>query len=67
MDSKRLAEGIKKVSGVDVEYIASMQDIEKLLAETARPGDLIMTIGAGDVYKIGEALVRDLQRSRENG
>ena len=67
VDSKRLAEGIKKVSGVDVEYIASMQDIEKLLAETARPGDLIMTIGAGDVYKIGEALVRDLQRSRENG
>ena len=25
--------------------------------EEARPGDLILTVGAGDVYRIGESLV----------
>ena len=55
-----------KVSGVDVEYVPSLAEIETYLAKTARSGDLVMTIGAGDVYKVGEALVTDLQRSKEN-
>lgn len=29
----------------------------------AQPGDLILTVGAGDIYTVGEALV---QRDREN-
>ena len=28
------------------------------LRELARPGDLILTVGAGDIYTAGEALVR---------
>ena len=66
VNSQKLAEGIKKTSGVDVEYVPSMADIENYLAANARTGDLVMTIGAGDVYKVGEALVADLQRSNEN-
>ena len=66
VNSSVLAEGIKKVSGVDVVYMPDMKDIEAYLAADARSGDLVMTIGAGDVYKIGEALVTDLQRSNEN-
>lgn len=66
VNSQKLAEGIKKTSGVDVEYVPSMADIESYLAANARTGDLVMTIGAGDVYKVGEALVADLQRSNEN-
>lgn len=63
IDSRGLTEGIKKVSGVDAEYMPQMPEIEKWLLKNAAAGDLIMTIGAGDVYKIGEALVTDLQRS----
>ena len=66
VNSQKLAEGIKETSGVDVEYVPSMADIENYLAANARTGDLVMTIGAGDVYKVGEALVADLQRSNEN-
>ena len=66
VNGQKLAEGIKKTSGVDVEYVPSMADIENYLAANARTGDLVMTIGAGDVYKVGEALVADLQRSNEN-
>ena len=28
------------------------------LGRQARPGDIILTVGAGDVYKIGEHLVK---------
>ena len=28
------------------------------LYDLARPGDLILTVGAGDIYTVGEALVR---------
>ena len=66
VNSAKLAEGIKKVSGIDVKYVPSLAEIETYLAKTARSGDLVMTIGAGDVYKVGEALVTDLQRSKEN-
>lgn len=41
----------------DSRYFASFDEIEKCLEETAAPGDIILTVGAGDVYKLGERLV----------
>lgn len=38
-------------------FCPNFADIERSLRETARPGDIILTVGAGDVYKIGEHLV----------
>jgi len=41
----------------DSRYFKSFDEIEKSLEETAAPGDIILTVGAGDVYKLGERLV----------
>ena len=38
------------------QYFPSFAEIEAYLRESLRPGDLVLTMGAGDVYKIGEAL-----------
>ena len=38
-------------------YFADFDELEKSLRFTAAPGDLILTVGAGDIYKIGERLV----------
>ena len=38
-------------------YFATFEEIVADLRKFAQPGDIILTIGAGDVYKIGEALV----------
>lgn len=38
-------------------YFKTFDEIEKDLRETAEPGDIILTVGAGDVYKLGERLV----------
>ncbi len=39
-------------------YCADLQQVTEKLRELARPGDLILTVGAGDIYLAGEALVQ---------
>ena len=41
----------------DSRFFKSFDEIEKSLKDTAAPGDIILTVGAGDVYKLGERLV----------
>ena len=38
-------------------YCSTLEETAERLKELARPGDLIITVGAGDIYKVGEALV----------
>ena len=39
-------------------YCPSLREAEQCLMDLARPGDLILTVGAGDIYTVGEALAR---------
>ena len=56
VSSAILAEKIS-AHGVIARAFDSFAAIEAHLKETTRTGDLILTIGAGDIYKVGEALV----------
>ena len=49
--SKDLADAIP-----NAEHYDTFEEITARLREIAAPGDLILTIGAGDIYKVGEAL-----------
>lgn len=40
------------------EYYAALPEVAARLRALAQPGDLILTVGAGDIYTVGEALVR---------
>lgn len=39
-------------------YCPTLQDVTTYLKEVAAPGDLILTVGAGDIYKAGDALFK---------
>ena len=38
-------------------FFPDMRELERSLRAVASPGDLILTVGAGDVYRIGERLI----------
>ncbi len=40
-------------------FCPTLEEVTAKLREVARPGDLILTVGAGDIYLAGEALVRE--------
>ena len=40
------------------EYYPTLPEVTNRLRELAQPGDLILTVGAGDIYTVGEALVK---------
>jgi UDP-N-acetylmuramate--alanine ligase len=61
VSSEALYQAIKKQGHLEVEYIAAKDAIVAELSESLKDGDIVLTLGAGDVYKIGEALVAALQ------
>lgn len=56
VSSADLAEEVKKL-GTDTHYFPSFEEIEKFLRENCKAGDLLITMGAGDIVKVGEDLL----------
>ena len=52
----------KEINGA--KYFATFDEIVADLKKFAQPGDIILTIGAGDVFKIGERLVEETHETR---
>jgi UDP-N-acetylmuramate--alanine ligase len=61
VSSEALYQAIKKQGHLEAQYIAARDDVVTALREAVKDGDIVLTLGAGDVYKIGEALVAALQ------
>ena len=57
ISSRMLADDIKTKYGKDVYYFSSFDEAEKFLLVNCEPGDLLITMGAGNVVKIGEDLL----------
>ena len=52
-----LAEALKE-KGADTYYFPSFEEIENFCKEKCQKGDLLITMGAGDVVNIGETLLK---------
>ena len=53
-------EGIKKHGHKDVTFIADKAEVAGHCAAVLKPGDVLLTLGAGDVWKIGEQILENL-------
>ncbi len=58
ISSANLAKEVKK-SGTDAHYFSSFKEIEAFLKAHCVPGDLLITMGAGDVVTVGEELLKE--------
>jgi len=61
VSGRQIAEGVARRGGPEVLYVQRKEEIPGLVAEMARPGDMIITMGAGDIWKACEEIVRRLQ------
>ena len=58
ISSRNLQEKIQAL-GTPCEYFPTFDAIESYLLSNAEPGDIIITMGAGDIYRVGEHLLGD--------
>ncbi|MBV8056601.1 MAG: UDP-N-acetylmuramate--L-alanine ligase [Deltaproteobacteria bacterium] len=64
VSARRLYEGMRARGHLNVHYLAGESEpVLRLIRETA-DGDLLITLGAGDVYKLGEDLLALLAQAR---
>jgi UDP-N-acetylmuramate--alanine ligase len=61
VSAKSLCEGIKSRGHKDASYIKTQDKAVEWLKEAAKPGDLVITLGAGDVWKVGEAFLEKMR------
>jgi UDP-N-acetylmuramate--alanine ligase len=61
VSAEGLAQGIKEHGHKDVILCKSQEDVIHTLREVASPGDAVISLGAGDVYRIGEKLLDELE------
>jgi UDP-N-acetylmuramate--alanine ligase len=58
VNSLAMAEQIERFGHRDVEYIGAIAGAAVKLKEVARPGDLVLTLGAGNVHQAGDELLK---------
>ncbi|MEI7025233.1 UDP-N-acetylmuramate--L-alanine ligase [Paenibacillus sp. y28] len=61
VSSARLVELIRSNSNPQAVHIPSKEEVQRVLLEKVRPGDLVITMGAGDIWKAAEGLARALE------
>jgi len=56
-----LYQAIKRKGHLELEFVADKNQIAVQIAGKLNPGDMVLTLGAGDIYKVGDALVETLR------
>jgi UDP-N-acetylmuramate--alanine ligase len=60
INSAALWAAIKQLGHPRVEYIANQKETVEFLLGMVKPKDTVITLGAGSIYKIGEAFLKEL-------
>jgi UDP-N-acetylmuramate--alanine ligase len=61
------ADLVQRMEHPDVRLLPSLQEASDYLRSKLRPGDVLLTLGAGNGYAVGEAVLRGLRKSTRRG
>ena len=62
ISGKLIAEVAKKFGHKNVIYVPDKKDVPNKLMELKKDGDIIVTMGAGDIWKYGEKFVEQIKK-----
>ncbi|MBR5908645.1 MAG: UDP-N-acetylmuramate--L-alanine ligase, partial [Schwartzia sp.] len=60
-----IVDAVKAATGQKTTYVKTRADFAPYLETIVRDGDLVLTMGAGDIYRTGEELLALLSARRE--
>jgi UDP-N-acetylmuramate--alanine ligase len=66
VSAEALVEAVHRFGHKDARYAGSVEEATEALLKEVRPDDMVITLGAGNVYRVGERLM-ELLREREQG
>jgi UDP-N-acetylmuramate--alanine ligase len=64
VNADTIVERVRRDGKIEVEHVRNYEDGVKRIAETVREGDMVITMGAGDVTKAGDLLLARLASVR---
>ncbi|MFM8393134.1 MAG: glutamate ligase domain-containing protein, partial [Acidobacteriota bacterium] len=67
VNSERLAREIERFGHRHASYVGDLEQARSVLIEAIRPGDLVMTLGAGNVWRVGEEVLHRLRQPGQQG
>ncbi|AFC32715.1 MurC [Paenibacillus mucilaginosus 3016] len=59
--SAKLVELIRQNSNANVAYVPTKEEVQNYLLGSVQPGDLVLTMGAGDIWKAADGLAKALE------
>jgi UDP-N-acetylmuramate--alanine ligase len=59
--AEALVEAVRRYGHKDVRYVGALDDAVEALATEARAGDMVITLGAGSISRVGDQLVETLK------
>jgi UDP-N-acetylmuramate--alanine ligase len=65
VDSAKLVELIRSNSNPNVQHSATRDEVLTYLIQHVQPGDLVLTMGAGDIWKAADGLSKSLRKKYE--
>ncbi|MEX1063443.1 MAG: UDP-N-acetylmuramate--L-alanine ligase [Balneolaceae bacterium] len=65
VSGKLVADTARQYGHRDVHYVQEKSDLPVRLRKIIRPGDLVITMGAGDIYRYGEQFVELIDKTDE--
>ncbi len=65
VSAERLVEVVREHGHGNVEYAGAVTEVASRLAEIVEPGDLVLTLGAGNIWQAGEELLVYLDRQHD--
>ncbi|WP_042164758.1 UDP-N-acetylmuramate--L-alanine ligase [Paenibacillus gorillae] len=61
VNSRKLVELIQSNSNANTSYIPTKEEVLEYLTAKVAPGDLVITMGAGDIWKVADSLAKSLK------